>query len=87
MQRIKPLGNRVLVKIDPVEQKKGSLIMLESSQERQNKGTAMVVGIECENIKTGDRVMFNKYAGNQVFQDCEDLILMLEDEIFAKFEE
>ena len=37
-------------------------------------------------VKAGDKVLFSKYAGNEVKIDGEELIIMREDEILAVIE-
>ena len=90
---ITPLADRVLVKpIEADEVKKGSIIIPDTAKEKPQEGEVVAVGkgrlnskgerIELE-VKTGDKVLFRKYAGTE-FNVGEDKYLILqENEILA----
>ncbi|MFP4364706.1 MAG: co-chaperone GroES [Spirochaetia bacterium] len=79
---IKPLGDRVLVKIELGEEKSaGGIIIPQTAQEKTQTGVISAVG-ESEDItvKTGDKVMYDKYAGTSVkIEGDEFLILQIAD--------
>ncbi|MFW5694844.1 MAG: co-chaperone GroES [Alkalispirochaeta sp.] len=80
---VKPLGDRILVKMEREEEKtKGGLFIPETAQEKTQVGEVVAVGTDDEEItvKKGDRVMFDKYAGTTVrIGDDDHLILTMSD--------
>jgi len=79
---IRPLGNRVWVKRDDPEDL-SSIIIVPSSNDKSVTGTVLSVGIECECLKEGDKVMFPETAGVTIKVDEEEVFLLKEDDIFA----
>jgi len=95
--KIKPLADRVLVKrIEEEEVKKGGIIIPDTAKEKPQKGEVLAVGpgrvdengkrIPLE-VKVGDRILFSKYAGNEVKMGDEEYLIMREDDILAIIEE
>lgn len=92
---IKPLGNRVLVKRAQAETKTESGIFLpDTAQEKPRQGTVLAVGpgkqreeggLQAMEIKEGDQVLFNSYAGTAVKNaaDEEEFLIMNEEDILA----
>ncbi|MDR2521187.1 MAG: co-chaperone GroES [Spirochaetaceae bacterium] len=82
---IKPLSDRVLVKIEQAETKSaGGIIIPDTAQEKTQTGTVCAVGPGTEKEKVtvspGQKVMYDKYAGAQVKIDgAEHLILKMAD--------
>jgi chaperonin GroES len=82
---IKPLSDRVLIKIDEAESKsKGGIIIPDTAQEKTQKGTVVAVGPGTEKekitVSPGQKVMYDKYAGSQVKVDgVEHLIVKMSD--------
>jgi len=70
--KVKPLGNRVLVKQDSQEEVTKSGIILPDTADKEKKavGTIMEIGNGSEisdlGLKVGDKVVFGKYAGEEV---------------------
>lgn len=88
-----PLGDRVIVKLlDKEETKKGGIIIPDTAKERPSEGEVIAVGkgrrsnsgerMEPE-VKKGDRVLFNKYAGTEIEIESTKCLVMKEDEILA----
>ncbi len=75
--KIKPIGERVLVKREEVEEKStGGIILTQVQQERPNQGEVRAVG-DIDNIEVGDTIVFGKYAGTDVIDvDGESLIFI-----------
>ena len=91
--RIKPLADRVVVKvIEPEEQKKGGIIIPDTAKEKPQQGEVLAVGpgrvtdngqkIPLE-VKVGDKVIFGKYSGTEVTVDDEELLILRESDILA----
>lgn len=86
---IKPLGDRVLVKPQKDEEVTKSGIVLPDNAEKEKKAQGEIVAIgEGEkilkmNLKVGDKVLFGKYAGDDVEQDKVEYKFLKEDEILG----
>lgn len=88
---LKPLQDRVLIKRMESEQKTASgIIIPDAAQEKPMKGEVIATGPGKDGaamtVKDGDRVLFAKYAGNELNIDGEDFIIMREEEILAVIE-
>jgi chaperonin GroES len=85
--KVKPLGDRVMVKLEKNEAKTaGGIIIPDTAQEKTQQGTVVAVGEGDEKVKMtvkpGQKVMYDKYAGTQVKIDGEEhLILKMQDVI------
>jgi chaperonin GroES len=90
---LKPLGGRVVV--EPIEAEdvtKSGLFLPETAKEKPQKGTVLSVGpgerddkghyIPME-VKVGDVVLFNKYAGTEIKVDDKKIMILRENEILA----
>jgi len=96
--RIKPLGDRVLVKrVEETEPKtKGGIIIPDTAKEKPQEGKVIAVGtgkaledgrkVPLE-VKEGDRVLFGKYAGTEVKIEGEEHLILREDDILGIIEE
>jgi chaperonin GroES len=82
---IKPLSDRVLIKIEKAETKSaGGIIIPDTAQEKTQTGTVVSVGPGTEKEKVtvspGQKVMYDKYAGSQLKLDgVEHLIVKMAD--------
>ena len=84
--KIKPLADRVVIKMVEAEEKtKSGIILTGSAKEQPQMAEVIEVGpggmvdgkeIKME-VKAGDRVIFSKYAGTEV-KDNDDVYLLLE---------
>jgi chaperonin GroES len=91
--KVKPLHDRVIVKRTEGEDKtKGGIIIPDTAKEKPVEGKVVAVGNGkiLENgktlpmqVKTGDKVLFGKYAGNEIKIDGEEHVIMREDDIIA----
>ena len=68
---IKPIGERVLLKLIKKEEKTKSGILLSSKSsntDTQNQAEVIALGKgeKLEGIKVGDKVIFNKFSGNEI---------------------
>lgn len=90
---LRPLYDRVLVQRLESEQKtKGGIIIPESAKEKPLEGKVVAVGKGKQlddgktaepAVKSGDRILFGKYAGTEVKVDGEEMIILREDDILA----
>lgn len=93
---LKPLGDRVLIKPEPAEQKTATgLYIASNAQEKPQRGEVVAVGAGKLNdkgermpidVKIGDTVIYGKFGGNEVKIDGEDYLLMRADDIYAVVE-
>ena len=82
---IKPLGKRVLIKQVEQEEVTKSGIVLPGTASKENPitGEVIAVGKDVEDVKTGDKVIFEKYTGTEV-KDGDDSFLILDiDNVLA----
>lgn len=91
--KLRPLGDRVIVKRVESETKTASGIVIpDNAAEKPDQGEIKAVGpgkrneqgvVQSMNVKTGDKVLFGKYSGQAVKIDGEELLVMKEDDLFA----
>ncbi len=95
--KFSPMHDRILVKrLEQEEKTKGGIIIPDTAKEKPTRGLIVAVGPGKfadngkripMNVKPGDKVLFNKYAGSEVKIDDEENIVMREDDILALIEE
>lgn len=92
MAKVKPLGNRVLVKRAEAKTSKGGILLPDSAQEKPKEGLVIAVGEGSRDkegklmplsVKVGDRVLFSNYSGTEVKVNDEDEIILSEDDILG----
>ncbi|QBQ56160.1 co-chaperone GroES [Nitrosococcus wardiae] len=93
---IRPLHDRVIVKRSEKEHiSPGGIMIPDTSTEKPIRGEIVAVGngkvlhegqLRPLEVKTGDQVLFGKYAGTEVKIDGEEMLVMREDDIIAVFE-
>jgi chaperonin GroES len=81
--KVKPLADRVIVKLEKTEAKTaGGIIIPDTAQEKTQSGVVVEVGDDKEVIKVspGQKILYDKYAGTQIKIDGNDhLILKMQD--------
>ena len=91
---LKPLGDRVIVKPKAKEETtKSGIVLPDTASEKPQEGSVLSVGpgrvldngkrVEME-VKSGDTVLFAKYAGTEFKYDDEDYLILSEKDILAK---
>lgn len=90
---LKPLQDRVLVKrLEEGETVRGGIIIPDTAKEKPMEGEIFAVGggkvkedgtKQPLDVKVGDRVLFGKYAGNEVKIDNQEYLIMREDDILG----
>ncbi len=91
--KIKPLGDRVLVKrIEESEQVRGGIIIPDSAKEKPQEAEVIALGSgkkddsgkpQSFEVKVGDRVLISKYGGTEVKVEEETWLLLREDDILG----
>jgi len=89
--KVKPLGDRVLVKLEKSETKSsGGIIIPDNAQEKTQQGTVIDVGPGTEKdpitVKPGQKVMYDKYAGTQIKVSGEEHLIIKMADIIAVVE-
>ena len=88
---LKPLGNRVLIEpLAAEEVTKAGIILPDSAKEEKSEGTVISIGsglVEGKeykfSVKVGDKVLYGKYAGEEIKIDGKDFKIVKEDEILG----
>src|ERR1700704_464201 len=91
--KVRPLHDRILVdRLDEGEQQIGGIIIPDSAKEKPQQGTVMAAGsgkatnggarVPLDG-KTGDRILFGKYSGQEIKLDGKDYFIMKEDDVLA----
>ncbi len=91
--KLRPLQDRILVqRVEEETTTKGGIIIPDTAKEKPAEGKVVAVGngkvgddgkrVPLE-IKTGDRILFGKYAGTEVKIDGEEYLIMREDDVLG----
>jgi len=91
--KIRPLGDRVLVKpAEEKEVKKGGIIIPDTAKEKPQEGKVIAAGpgkfddsgkkIPMD-VKAGDKILYGKYSGTEVKIDGAELLIMHQDDILG----
>lgn len=85
---IKPLGDRIVIEPAPAEEKTASgIIIPDTAKEKPQQGTVVAVPEkDKENdirVKTGDKVLYGKYAGTEITINKKDYLIMSQSDILA----
>lgn len=83
-----PLHDRVIVRPAAVEEKTtGGIIIPDTAKEKPQRGTIVAAGPgkkdEPLTVRSGDTVLYGKYAGTEIRLNGEDLLIMRESDILA----
>jgi chaperonin GroES len=94
--KIRPLGDRVLVKrIEEEEKTKGGIIIPDTAKEKPQEGRVIAVGngkflengkLVALEVTTGDRILFSKYSGSDIKLDGEEHLIVRESDILGVIE-
>ncbi len=85
--KIQPLDDRVLVEPTEEEERVGSIIIPDTAKEKPSMGKVVAVGTDDEIkelIKVGDKVLFGKYAGEEIKVEGVKHLLITRSDILAK---
>ncbi|NLY76171.1 MAG: co-chaperone GroES [Firmicutes bacterium] len=90
---IKPLGERIVLKVMESEEKtKSGIVLPDTAKEKPQMGKVLAVGSGriLDNgerapleVKVGDKVLFAKYAGTEVKIDGEEYMVLKENDVLA----
>jgi chaperonin GroES len=90
---LKPLGDRVIVKIlDAEEKTAGGIVLPDTAKEKPTQGLVVSVGpgrlmdngqLSPMEVKEGDKVLFSKYGGTEVKVDGEEFTILRQDDVLG----
>ena len=92
-KKLVPIGDRVVVKPEPEEEKtKSGIVLPDTAKEKPQEGTVIAVGpgrvldsgqrVPLE-VKVGDKIIYSKYGGTEIKYEGEDYLIMSESDILA----
>ncbi|MCH4451222.1 co-chaperone GroES [Staphylococcus haemolyticus] len=94
---LKPLGNRVIIERKEQEQTtKSGIVLTDSAKEKSNEGIVVAVGTGrvldngekvAPEVKEGDRVIFQEYAGSEVKRGDETYLILNVEDLLAIIED
>jgi len=94
--KFRPLHDRVLVRLIEADEKTaGGIIIPETAQEKPMEGEIVATGsghvndngdVRPLDVKSGDKVIFSKWAGTEITIDDEELMVMKESDIIGVIE-
>jgi chaperonin GroES len=89
---LQPLDDRVLVEPIEEEEKVGSLVIPDTAKEKPMMGTVKAIGFDYELkegkplkelMKLGDKVLFGKYAGQEIKIGGKKHLIVKREELLA----
>ena len=95
--KLKPLGDRLIVKaVEEEETTTSGIVLPDTAKEKPQKGKVLAVGEgkwddEGEkriplDVAEGDEVLYSKYGGTEIKVEGEDLLVLRESDVLAKVE-
>jgi chaperonin GroES len=94
--KIRPLQDRILVRrVQEEEKTKGGINIPDTATEKPVEGEIVAVGtgtvldngkVQTLDVKAGDRILFGKYAGNEIQVEGVEHLILREDEILGVVE-
>jgi chaperonin GroES len=95
--KLKPLGDRVIVRaLEEEETTASGIVLPDTAKEKPQKGEVVAVGEgkwddEGEkriplDVSAGDEVLYSKYGGTEIKVDGEELLVLRESDVLAKVE-
>jgi len=95
--KLKPLGDRLIVRaVEEEETTASGIVLPDTAKEKPQQGEVLAVGdgnwdedgekrIPLD-VSAGDIVLYSKYGGTEVKVDGEDLLVLRESDVLAKVE-
>jgi len=95
--KIRPLHDRIIVKqLEEETKTAGGILIPDTAKEKPHQGKVMAVGkgkimedgsVRPLDVKAGDKILFEKFAGSTVKVGADELMIMREEEILAIIED
>ena len=88
---IKPLGDRVVIKmVEAEETTKSGIILTAAAKEKPQIAEVVAVGPGTKEVQmelsVGDKVIMSKYAGTEIKLDGEEFIILSQNDVLAKIQ-
>ena len=89
---MKPISDRVVIKPAAAEERtKGGIIIPDTAKEKPQMGEVVAVGPGKEgnlmHVQVGDKVLYGKYAGQDLTMEGETYLIVREDDILVVLED
>ena len=94
--KLKPLGDRLIVKaVEEDETTASGIVLPDTAKEKPQKGKVLAVGdgkLDDDgkriplDVTEGDEVLYSKYGGTEIVIDGDDLLVLRESDVLAKVE-
>jgi len=94
--KLKPLGDRLIVKaVEEEETTTSGIVLPDTAKEKPQKGKVLAVGDgkiddngnrQPIDVAEGDEVLYSKYGGTEIKIEGEDLLVLRESDVLAKLE-
>jgi len=92
--KLKPLGDRLIVKpIEEEETTASGIVLPDTAKEKPSRGKVLAVGDgaikedgsrQPIDVNEGDEVLYSKYGGTEVNVDGDELLVLRESDVIAK---
>jgi chaperonin GroES len=94
--KLKPLGDRLIVKaLEEEETTSSGIVLPDTAKEKPQRGKVLAVGDgkiddngnrQPIDVAEGDEVLYSKYGGTEIKIEGEDLLVLRESDVLAKLE-
>jgi chaperonin GroES len=94
LMKLKPLGDRLIVKaVEEEETTASGIVLPDTAKEKPTKGKVVAVGdgkLDDDgkriplDVSEGDEVLYSKYGGTEITIEGEDLLVLRESDVLAK---
>lgn len=91
--KLKPLGDKIVVKrLDAESKTAGGIVLPDTAKEKPQRGKVVAVGagrttdtgkVVAPSVKAGDQIIFTSYAGTEVKVGPDELLVMSESDVLA----
>jgi chaperonin GroES len=95
--KLKPLGDRLIVRaIEEEEKTMSGIVLPDTAKEKPQKGKVLAVGDGRTDdngsrvpldVAEGDEVLYSKYGGTEIKVDGEELLVLRESDVLAKVQD
>jgi chaperonin GroES len=95
--KLRPLGDRVVIKPTPREEvTKSGIVLPDTAKEKPQEGEVLAVGpgrkldngtVEAMDLNVGDKVLYAKYAGTEFKVDNDELLILKQTDVLAVVED
>ncbi len=91
--KVKPLGDRILIKqVEAEEKTAGGIVIPDTAKEKPQQAEVVAVGEGKKkadgsliplSVKEGDRVLYGKYSGTEISIEGQDYLIVKEEDILG----